>query len=120
LAVDAARASHTGDSGVRSANGSKINAGRQARPYITRQPPPFSPPIRFETNAVTPIASMEPIGRPICISAPPLPRCFAPHVSATSAAPAVQVPPIPRPPRKRSTATQVAEGAKAMRQVNSE
>ena len=37
------------------------------------------------TAAAVPIASMEPSGRPICISAPPLPRWRGSQVSATRA-----------------------------------
>jgi hypothetical protein len=88
--------------------------GRTPMMYITRQPMPSIPPNARSTMAAAPIASIEPIGRPICIRAPPRPRYLDGHVSATSAAPDVQAPPMPRPAQKRSTATQLAEGANAV------
>ena len=82
---------------------------------MMRQPLPSSPPASMVITAALPMASIEPSGSPICIRAPPLPRCAGDQVSATRAAPQVQAPPMPSPARKRSTSIQRTDGAKAVR-----
>ena len=61
-------------------------------------------PQRGSTKPTTIAAAAKPIAHALCMNPSARPRCFAGHVSDTSAAPLAHSPPMPSPSSARNTA----------------
>ena len=89
---------HTSGSSTFLRTHSVKNAGRMPTKNTARQP------YLGRMKPTTIAAVAKPIAHELCMKPSARPRCFAGHVSDTSAAPLAHSPPMPRPSNARNTA----------------